>query len=597
MSADTLVFDMASASEGAPSVFVRKDWLSILDNQNRNYQGNQCIIDTSQLANSNKYMSYREAFLYCPLLLSMTSTTAIPQAGAAPAYAMSLRNWFGSIIHSFSLDYNGTTIVQQTPFIGMWNCFKLQTSLSYGDIITQGASIGFYPDNSQSVGIIAADTGSLYGKGVFNNNAGVSPVITVSAAQATSIVAEAATDLNPVYLAGNSTPTTGAAVGDLTNLGYVKRAQYWNFNPAAASGGGVGDIYSTMISANNVSQLYKSYCFTSGPNATQYIIAGQIYLKHLHNFFERVPLLKGVFMKLILNLNQTSVSVVTTVAAGVVTGMTLASMNSPLGGVSPIMFASVNSGNKYISGAGASTITASIAVGGTLLNSSQAAAGAVSTSALGGSIQLCIPAYTFNPVFETSMLSSPVKKVVYEDIYQYTINNVNSGSPFTYLITNGIANVKSVLVLPYYAGSQVLGTNASALTCPPFQSPFEPAGACATSPLCLFTNFNVQVSGQNAIYNVQRYSWEQFSQQLYGQNAVNGGMTDGLTSSLMNKLDFETEFCYYYVNVARMLPIEEAVPKSINLIGTNMSAKVLDLYVFISYGVEVSIDILSGARV
>ena len=167
---DTLVFDMSSASEGSPSVFVRKDWLSILDNMNRNYQGNQCIIDTSQLANSNKYMSYREGYLLVPLVMTLT-----PGKDATPAqvnlpvgdYIMGLKNWYGSIFHSFSLDYNGTTIVQQTPFIGMWNCFKLMTSLSLGDIITQGASIGFYPDKSSSWGYSTA--GSTAGFSTCNN--------------------------------------------------------------------------------------------------------------------------------------------------------------------------------------------------------------------------------------------------------------------------------------------------------------------------------------------------------------------------------------------------------------------------------------------
>ncbi len=72
MSADTLVFDMSSQSEGSPAIFVRKDWLSILDNQNQNYQGNQSVIDTSQLANSNKYMNYREGYLTVPLLSTLT---------------------------------------------------------------------------------------------------------------------------------------------------------------------------------------------------------------------------------------------------------------------------------------------------------------------------------------------------------------------------------------------------------------------------------------------------------------------------------------------------------------------------------------------
>ena len=141
MSADSLVFDMSSMSEGTPSVMVRKDWLSILDNQNQNYNSNQSILDTSQICNSNKYMSYREAYLSIPFLITLGTTaytpTAIPPANFThstflPAqnedsadYCLGLKNWFGQIIHSFTLDYNGTTIIQQTPYLNMWNCFKL----------------------------------------------------------------------------------------------------------------------------------------------------------------------------------------------------------------------------------------------------------------------------------------------------------------------------------------------------------------------------------------------------------------------------------------------------------------------------------------
>ena len=84
---------------------------------------------------------------------------------------------------------------------------------------------------------------------------------------------------------------------------------------------------------------------------------------------------------------------------------------------------------------------------------------------------------------------------------------------------------------------------------------------------------------------------------MYGTNSVNGGQTDGLCSSLIGKTDFEMEYCYYYVNVGRMLPIEEAVPKSVNILGTNMSSKAINLFIFISYGLEISLDILTGARV
>jgi hypothetical protein len=40
---------MSSQSEGSPALFVKKDWLSILDNQNQSYQGNQSVIDAVEV--------------------------------------------------------------------------------------------------------------------------------------------------------------------------------------------------------------------------------------------------------------------------------------------------------------------------------------------------------------------------------------------------------------------------------------------------------------------------------------------------------------------------------------------------------------------
>jgi hypothetical protein len=90
---------------------------------------------------------------------------------------------------------------------------------------------------------------------------------------------------------------------------------------------------------------------------------------------------------------------------------------------------------------------------------------------------------------------------------------------------------------------------------------------------------------------------EQFNNQLYGQNAVNGGLTDGLTSGLVGRQEFDMQYCYYYVNVERMLPVEESVPKSVQIIGQNLSSKTCDYYVFVEYGVSIAIDALTGARV
>jgi len=592
---DSIVFDMSSESEAQSSMFIKKDWLSILDNQNQTYTGNQIVIDTSQLANSNKFMNYREAYLLMPMMITLTGSptigaSAIPIFSPATQitgcdYAIGLKNWYGSIVHSMTLDYNGTTVIQQTPYIGMWNTFRLMTSLSLNDVKTQGSSIGFYPDVAQAAGVSNAAMCSANANQTFNN--------------------ANAPNASPLVIPGLNTYET-------FNSGLYQRQQAWNFDPSAASSAISNAVqpYSSLISTASLTNLYKSYIFTKqnavvtsagGPPALitgvttqgvwQAAISGIVLLRHLHPFFEHVPLLKGVFMKLTLNINQSSVNFTTSSSVAATNTFTACTVSSPLGGVSPLMIASL------FTGEGASNLVAgsyivSLNVGKSCLNSSQSGVAGVTNSPLSSSVLLWVPAYSFNPVFEASYLSSPVKKIMYEDCYQYQVLNVAASQPFNNLVTNGIANIKSVLILPFYNSAS---NGSSGLIA--WQSPFDPAGCGPTSPLCLFNQFNVQISGQNAIYSQERYSWEQFQNQFYGVNAQNGGQDDGFCSGLVGMLDFDMEYCYYYVNCGRMLPVEEAVPKSINILGINQSAFAVDLYVFVSYGVEISIDVLTGSRV
>jgi len=84
---------------------------------------------------------------------------------------------------------------------------------------------------------------------------------------------------------------------------------------------------------------------------------------------------------------------------------------------------------------------------------------------------------------------------------------------------------------------------------------------------------------------------------LYGCSSASGGQTDGLSSGLLSQVDFETLYNYYYVDCSRMLAVEELVPKSVQILGQNFSKQPIQLFVFVNYGVEISLDILTGARV
>lgn len=668
---DKLVFDLSQEVEGSPNVFVRKDWINILDNQNQNYSNNQSIIDTSQLSNSNKYMSYRESYLAMPLLMTMalppngitilpgtgSTTTAVTAAnqtlgrwGTASGsadYSMGLKNWFGNMIHSFTMDYNGTTIFQQTPLINMWNTFKLMTSLSYQDILSQGAVIGFFPDDASSFQFFpTSSVGSAVGAAAVVGTDGLLQGTTNN------------TNFTGVDVVFGRFNSFGSGLG---NSGFLQRQQLINFDSDAfitsnaaddtVAQGNVTSTYGSLLSGTTttLTNLWKSYIITK-QNASiaiadgaanvagvvtyttlpvfQIAVLATIKLKHLHSFFNMCPLLKGVFMKLTLNLNNTTTNLAaafSNTAAGnaAFTSLHATGVSNAIGGVNPIMIASpapnnggacfddglFTFGTAATGGAVRVRYDVNVSVGARCLDSTLKAINGVKDGPLAQSVYLYVPAYTFNPPFEQAILSSPVKQINYTDVYQYQITNIGAGNMINQLITNGIANIKSVLILPYFnpsAGTNYVNAKTTANNnsnsgfiggIPVYQSPYDPAGCGPTSPLAHITNFNVQISGQNAIYNLQKYNFEQFNNQLYGQNAVNGGLTDGLTSGLIGRQEFDMNYCYYYVNVERMLPVEMGVPKSVQIIGENRSSKAMDYIVFIEYGVKISIDILTGARV
>ena len=103
MSSDSLVFDMAMAGSAAPSVFIKKDYFKVTDDQNGIYTGNQSVIQTSATANSGRYMDFKNSYITIPLVLSLTANgvgAAFTPGAVNSNISIGLKNWFGSVIHS-----------------------------------------------------------------------------------------------------------------------------------------------------------------------------------------------------------------------------------------------------------------------------------------------------------------------------------------------------------------------------------------------------------------------------------------------------------------------------------------------------------------
>jgi len=127
-----------------------------------------------------------------------------------------------------------------------------------------------------------------------------------------------------------------------------------------------------------------------------------------------------------------------------------------------------------------------------------------------------------------------------------------------------------------------------------YQSAQSDCGGGPTALLAQVTNFQVQIGGVNQIQSNSRYEFETFNNYFYGVNAVNGGMTDGLTSGLVGQKDWGTKYLYYYVDCNRGSEAERDTPKSVQIQGQNLSAKAVDYYVYIEFHNDLVIDVGTG---
>ncbi len=570
MSADLVVYNQSVEEAPSSSVMTEKKWLQVLDQNNGAYESGQSTLETTSLSTSDRFMNYREAYLSIPLKITASNVANNHTTGLTTITAKSklvgMKNSYTSLIHSFSCDLNGTNIIQNTPFSELYNAFQLMTSLSWDDVKSQGSTIGFYPDDAFSATSFTASNPSGSKDTTVNNQNLLTP-----------------------------NAETNLVVGNIGNKGFNERLKYINYNPTEAINGDSANdeaIQSAFLTQTNANKLYKNqvYRLTGGnPNSpvVEIQVMAIIKLRHLHNFFNHVPLAKGLQFRFILNFNQHTQKIETD--ANNITKESV--LKSQYGGVCPFIVASTKANNGGVDMLSANgEVIVDCAVGRKTLNST--ISGRTAESGLPSSVSLWVPSYVMNPSLEASYVSAnSSKRISYTDIYNFRITNINGGDQFNTLITSGIRGVRSVLVMPMFPKA----SNGDANGVAEFQSTQSCCGGGSTALLAQITNFNVQVGGVNQIQTNGRYEFEIFNNYVYGANSVNGGHTDGLTSGLIGQADWGRKYLYYYVDCNRGTDLERDTPKSVQIQGENLSQKKVDYYVFIEFENSFSIDVGSGA--
>ncbi len=549
---DTFLYESSQMSQREVEPMLDKEMLYVLDQNGGSYNG-QISIDTSTLSNSGRWLAYSESYLEIPFIVALTATTEIN--AEVNGYMLGLKNGYHQIIDSIQVDYNNTNVVQLQPFLNFYVSYKLNTTLSPSDAQLWGAQIGFALDSPGSYIYSAAV--SANGQGNSNNRVN--------------------------YM---STPTyTAVSSLEKYNAGYLKRLQNTAYQVGTAQANGFGNL--ATLSSANVGTLAKNFFGDSGgaDDATRvhYVaITAIIRMKDLSDFFAKMPLLRGSYIRMTINYNSCS-QAIAVVGAGPTLGQAAPTMLS--GRTNPMMLSSsaANEPSNAAVAVGNNTWTVRCGV-------KSVSMGAITVSHPISSCRLYVPGYTLNPDFEEQYLSlHPTKTIVYNDIYNFNISAVAAGSSFNSILSNGIVNPQQVVVIPLFnSGAANMGFALS-----PYLSIWDTAPG-TTSPLAALSNFNVSISGQNIFQQNEAYDFEAFCNELASANSINGGSSVGLSSGLIGAYEFSTAYRYYVADLSRRLPAEDKVPKSITVSGTNVGAQILDLFCFVVYQRSLTVSLVTG---
>jgi len=595
---DNLVFEESVNAEVEQSEFISKKFIYVNDSNSQNYTS-QVVIDSTPLANSGGWINWSEGYIVMPLVVEIKADTAANLNGANAKladHAWAFRNGFWNMINSMTLEFNNQNVVQQTPFLNVFRSFKSHTSWSKDDLLNEGSTTGYYPDNAGSWSYaptsVNTNENSSNGVGLCNNKAvgksyATCPVAGAAITTATPFIlatASAGKNVAGVASEGASNPSGLYGGAYSYNEGFTKRSEWYGYDPIIDTlGQGLINSSASSVTMFRPVKLAQSATAT-GTQA--WSVMAKLRLKDLSDFFLKCPLLKGSTIRFYINTNQTTINFTKTVgtidAAGVVVQHALltAPTVNVIGGLSnPLMVASTANGQGS-----APLIADNYTLSVSIFKSPSGYQSSLT------SCRLYAPVYKMNPLAEQRYLQlAPTKKVDYEDCFQYQFNNISGGESFNILVSNGISDIQSVLVVPF------LTPTANGTTYNTLLSPFSTSGA--TPDPIMLNNFNIIISGVNLFLNNQMYDFEQFNQELKSSNQLNGSLTTGLASGLISEDMFSRGYRYYYGNCARILPSEAGVSRSVQIQGLNTSSVACNLMVFVTFKRSLTIDISTGARI
>lgn len=327
-----------------------------------------------------------------------------------------------------------------------------------------------------------------------------------------------------------------------------RKEQTTNFNVSATN------ILPTIVNSEaiNSGRSYYTHNGAAAENRLYYwVVMAQIRLSDITDLFSKMPICKTTDIRIIITYNSSQV-VVNCVNATLNT-FAVDSYQQISGHTCPFMLSSFTVPNN-----GILTIRSNVMKSGLGENPTLAVT----------NCRLYVPIYKPSDNVSLAMIQSfPTSIVEYNDIYTYVVPEINAGQTFCHTLTTGIVDPQYVVVIPYPKTNGLAGLGTST-----YQSIFD--SAPGTSSGIIIRDFNVQIAGINVFPANQRYDFEQFNAELSKINAINGNMTLGLTSGILNYYMFQQGYRMYVTDLSRKDSSQNNITKSITITGVNTTTAI-----------------------
>ena len=495
-----------------------------------------------------------------------TTLTASTASNAENLFAASLKNGFHQLINSMSVEITNAQVVNLTNFSNLDINYRLLSSSSREDELNFLPSINFHKDTAES--IYYSDLSGTAGLGESNN-----------------VIKKTVFD----------TANGWGAKGWNSNDGRLMRQLSTSFDPNDSP---FGNNNFKLVNETTCKTVGKNYALKGTVDTQHYIIA-TIPLKIIHDLFKKLPLTKGMYMRLILNLNTQCQSTVT-IANSQYTTFTTTSLNNTF----PCMLSPIGTGNGVVLNAATSAVV-SLGIGKSFNTTTSY------THPVMSSCRFYARVCEMTPSYEEMYLSAvPTKTLLYNDILSFQTFGVAQGGSVSQILTNGISRPRYLLIVPQMAGSingsakaslttsftAATGGFASALGSP-MNSPFSSAPG-TTAPQAAISNLNILVSGQNIYQSNYQYGFEEWLQEVRGSNALNGGIPLGLSSGLLSQNDWENGYRFVYVDLSRrMSQANDDISRSLQVSFTNSATYAMDFFYVIGYEKSLTISTSTGSLI